>query len=141
MRALSNEAGLRLFDDALRMSDTLMLPVPLELAALRAQARAGVLPELFGDLVTIPARRVDAAQVGSLARRRASTPEHEHEKDRTGGGRVRLCSDTPTRDDRLTTRPRKDSQLDSGSPPSSSQPPRHGQQMRLPAALVFDPTM
>ncbi len=80
MRALSNEAGLRLFDDALRMSDTLMLPVPLELAALRAQARAGVLPELFGDLVTIPARRVDAAQVGSLARRLASTPEHEHEK-------------------------------------------------------------
>ncbi len=79
MRAFANDEGLRLFDDASSMSDTLVLPVPLELAALRARARAGALPALFSDLVTIPIRR-DAAQDGALARRLASAPESEHEK-------------------------------------------------------------
>jgi acyl carrier protein len=55
-----------------------MLPVPLDLQALRAQARMGVLPALFSDLVRVSARR-SSEQGRSLARRLAATPETEHE--------------------------------------------------------------
>ena len=76
MRVLSDEEGLRLFDRALGVGESLLLPVPLEMSALRAQARAGVLPALFGGLVRMPARRVGG---GSLARRLAAVPEGERE--------------------------------------------------------------
>ena len=78
LRALASEEGLQLFDGALDAGDALMLPIPLDLTALRAQARMGVLPALFGDLVRVPARR--ASEEGrSLARRLAVTPESERE--------------------------------------------------------------
>jgi acyl carrier protein len=80
MRAFTNDEGLQLFDDALSTSETLVLPVALELASLRAQARAGALPPLFSDLVTIPTRRADVAQGEALVARLAIAPESEHEK-------------------------------------------------------------
>ena len=78
LRALSSEEGLELFDRALGAGEALMLPVPLDLAALRAQARMGVLPALFAGLVRVPARRF-GEQGASLARRLAGTPEAERE--------------------------------------------------------------
>ena len=78
MRPLSSEEGLRLFDSALRVGESLVVPVPLELSALRAQARAGVLPAFFGDLVSV--RRPGGVAGGSLARRLAGVPEGERER-------------------------------------------------------------
>ena len=79
MGALASEHGLRLFDAALGASEALMLPVPLKLAALRAQARLGILPLLLGDLVRVPAPRRADQRSASLARRLADTPEPERE--------------------------------------------------------------
>jgi acyl transferase domain-containing protein/NADPH:quinone reductase-like Zn-dependent oxidoreductase/acyl carrier protein len=76
--ALSAREGLELFDDALGAGEALTLPVPLDLQALRAQARMGSLPALFGDLVRMPARRA-GEQSQSLARLLARTPESERE--------------------------------------------------------------
>jgi acyl transferase domain-containing protein/acyl carrier protein len=78
LRMLSAEEGLRLFDSALGGERAVMLPIPLELTALRAQARMGALPPLFGDLVRVSTRR-SSEQDASLARRLATTPEAERE--------------------------------------------------------------
>jgi acyl transferase domain-containing protein/NADPH:quinone reductase-like Zn-dependent oxidoreductase/short-subunit dehydrogenase/acyl carrier protein len=78
LRALAPGEGLELFDGALGAGEALMLPLPLDPAVLRAHARMGALPALFGDLVRVPARR--ASDEGrSLARRLAETPEAERE--------------------------------------------------------------
>jgi acyl transferase domain-containing protein/acyl carrier protein len=79
LRALSEEEGLRLLDAALGVGEPLLLPMPLEPAALRAQAKAGVLPALLSDLVSAPARRPSDTRDGSLARRLAAAPEQERE--------------------------------------------------------------
>ncbi len=79
MRALSSEHGLALFDEALDTGEALMLPIPLDLKALRTQARTGALPALLGDLVRVPAARRADQRSASLARRLASTPEAERE--------------------------------------------------------------
>ncbi len=78
MGALSSREGLRLFDAALDGGEALLLPLPLDLAVLRAQARAGVLPAIFAGLVRVPTRRAGDAG-GSLARRLAGLPEAERE--------------------------------------------------------------
>jgi candicidin polyketide synthase FscB len=72
--ALSSEQGLELFDDALDAGEALMLPIPLDFGALRAQARIGVLPAMLAGLVRAPRRR-SSEQSASLARRLAATPE------------------------------------------------------------------
>jgi acyl carrier protein len=79
LRALASEEGLELFDGALAAGEALMLPVPLDLTALRAQARTGALPALFGDLVRVSKRR-SSEEGRSLARRLAVTPEAEREE-------------------------------------------------------------
>ncbi len=78
LRMVPSEEGLELFDSALTMGEALLLPVPLDLKVLRAQARMGVLPALFSDLVGVPTRRYgdDGA---SLARRLAAMPQAERE--------------------------------------------------------------
>jgi NADPH:quinone reductase-like Zn-dependent oxidoreductase/acyl carrier protein len=78
VRALSGEHGLALFDEALGAGEALVLPLSLDLQALRARTRTGTLPALFGELVRVPARRMDE-QGASLAQRLASTPEAERE--------------------------------------------------------------
>ncbi|MGW7064430.1 SDR family NAD(P)-dependent oxidoreductase [Streptomyces sp. NPDC054904] len=55
--ALAPETGLALFDAARRTTEPLLVPLPLDLAALRAQARAGMVPDLLRGLVRVPARR------------------------------------------------------------------------------------
>ena len=75
---LSDEQGMALFDRAREGGEPLLFPVRLDTAALRAQARAGVLPAVLRGLVRVPVRRAADAQ-GSLARRLAETPEAERE--------------------------------------------------------------
>ncbi|MDQ0841387.1 SDR family NAD(P)-dependent oxidoreductase [Streptomyces sp. V1I6] len=60
--ALAPETGLALFDAARHTTDALLVPLPLDLAALRAQARSGLLPDLLRGLVRVPVRR--AARAG-----------------------------------------------------------------------------
>jgi short-subunit dehydrogenase/acyl carrier protein len=78
--ALSAEQGLELFDAALASGQTLLVPLRLDLAALRAQARAGVLPAAFNGLVRIPAGRASRRRGGSLKRRLATTPRRDHKR-------------------------------------------------------------
>ncbi len=94
IRTISPEEGLELFDAALGLGaasggelaasgggEALALPLPLDLAALRARAREGVLAPLFGGLVTVPTHRQDAEHgYASLAQRLAATPQHQHEQ-------------------------------------------------------------
>ncbi|MFD6542506.1 type I polyketide synthase, partial [Streptomyces goshikiensis] len=81
--ALSPETGLALFDAARRTDDALLVPLPLDLAALRAQARAGMVPDLLRGLVRVPARRAagqGATADGSALRTRlAALPAEERE--------------------------------------------------------------
>ncbi len=54
MLALSSEQGLELFDAARGVGQPLLLPVPLDLAVLRAGARLGLLPGIMRGLVRSP---------------------------------------------------------------------------------------
>jgi acyl transferase domain-containing protein/NADPH:quinone reductase-like Zn-dependent oxidoreductase/acyl carrier protein len=76
--ALSDEEGLALFDAARGAAQPALVPAGLDTAALRPQAKAGVLPPILRGLVRAPAREPSDAE-GSLARRLADAPEAEHE--------------------------------------------------------------
>ena len=76
--ALSNELGLELFDYTRRLDDALLVPVRLDQGALRAQARAGMLPALLRGLVRVPAQRAKSAG-GSLAERLAGVAQADRE--------------------------------------------------------------
>ena len=72
--ALSDQRGLRFLDAALDAGRALVLAVPVDVAALRAQAAAGTLPPILSNLVRAPRRR---AAAGSLATRLAGLAEEE----------------------------------------------------------------
>ncbi|WP_217712316.1 type I polyketide synthase [Streptomyces sp. NA02950] len=76
--AISGDLGLELFDQALDSEAALLAPVRLDPAALRSQARSGMLPALLRGLVRAPARRADNAR--SLERRLAGVPEADREQ-------------------------------------------------------------
>ncbi|MFF3176491.1 SDR family NAD(P)-dependent oxidoreductase [Streptomyces sp. NPDC057900] len=76
---ISNELGLELFDQAQKSDAALVVPVRFEQAALRAQARAGLLPGLLRGLAKVPARRSDSG-AGSLAQTLAAVPQEEWER-------------------------------------------------------------
>jgi pimaricinolide synthase PimS1 len=71
--ALTDEQGLALFDAALDASPPVALALRLNLAPLRAAARAGTLAPMLRGLVRAPARRADgtstAAKLAGLAPR------------------------------------------------------------------------
>ncbi len=75
---LAVEHGLSLFDAARAGERALLVPVRLDAAVLRAQARAGVLPALLASLVRVAAARADGGE-GMLARRLAQAPEGERD--------------------------------------------------------------
>ncbi|MFH8367650.1 type I polyketide synthase [Streptomyces sp. NPDC018031] len=60
--AFTSEEGLALLDTATTVEDALLVPVRLDLAALRAQAGTGGVPPLLRGLVRVPARRAAAAR-------------------------------------------------------------------------------
>ncbi|HEY3959873.1 MAG TPA: SDR family NAD(P)-dependent oxidoreductase, partial [Solirubrobacteraceae bacterium] len=67
---LSDEHGMGLFDRARARAESLLFPVAFDAAALRAQAKAGVLPAVLRGLVRLPARRATDAG-GALGRQLA----------------------------------------------------------------------
>ncbi|MCQ8195248.1 type I polyketide synthase, partial [Streptomyces rugosispiralis] len=72
--AITADQGRELFDLADATDNALLVPMPLDLAALRTQASAGMLPPLFRGLVRVPPRRAAqaaAAKDGALAQRLA----------------------------------------------------------------------
>jgi NAD(P)-dependent dehydrogenase (short-subunit alcohol dehydrogenase family)/acyl carrier protein len=73
--ALEPEQALQLFDLSRARSDTLLLPMRLNTAALSRQAKGGSLPPLLRGLIRAPTARADSA---SLTRRLAATPHAEH---------------------------------------------------------------
>ncbi len=75
---LAFDNGPELFEVASGARHSLVAPVRLDMAALRAQAGAGALPALLRELVRHPARRERRA-AGSLARELAGVPEAERE--------------------------------------------------------------
>ncbi len=78
--ALSSEEGLDLFDAACQMAAAGVVAVRLDRPTLRAQARIGSVPALLSALVRPPARGVDDAAQGSLARRLAGMSQRERER-------------------------------------------------------------
>jgi acyl transferase domain-containing protein/thioesterase domain-containing protein/acyl carrier protein len=82
--AITADQGRELFDAATNAtSEPLLVPMPLDMAALRAQASVGMLPPLFRGLVRVPPRRAAqsaaAAQSGALAQQLAGVPDAEAE--------------------------------------------------------------
>ena len=82
IKALSPEQGLELLDAALELDRPALLPVALDLGALRIAAREQNLPSLLGELVRAPStRRAGPARArGSLARRLAALAPEERER-------------------------------------------------------------
>ncbi|WP_433665368.1 SDR family NAD(P)-dependent oxidoreductase [Nocardia sp. CA-128927] len=79
--ALSTELGLDLFDQSLGLDAALLVPVRLDLAVLRTQASAGILPALLRGLVRAPARRTESTSTGgSLTQRLAGVAESDREQ-------------------------------------------------------------
>ena len=78
--AFSAEEGVRAFDAALDAGEAAVLPVRLDLAALRAQAGNGTLPVLFSDLVRSAVRRAPVKAGGSLRGRLADVSQSERER-------------------------------------------------------------
>ncbi|MBA6433411.1 SDR family NAD(P)-dependent oxidoreductase [Streptomyces sp. GMR22] len=73
---LTSEEGLELFDVSGTMAQPVLLPIRLDLPALRAQAASGAMPALLRDLLSVPARRTvrppsDGADESELWRRLA----------------------------------------------------------------------
>ncbi|WP_275562954.1 phosphopantetheine-binding protein [Streptomyces sp. 5-6(2022)] len=87
---LTAESGMELFDAAQGIAqasdEALLVPLPLDMAALRAQASSGMLPALFRGLVRAPARRAAesaaaaAAGAEALRERLAGLSEPEREE-------------------------------------------------------------
>ncbi|MFI9155923.1 SDR family NAD(P)-dependent oxidoreductase, partial [Streptomyces sp. NPDC053367] len=78
MSALTAETGPALFDQALDVDASVVAPVLLETTALRAQARAGMLPPLLRGLVRLPSRAETGT--GGLVQRLAGVPEADRER-------------------------------------------------------------
>ena len=77
---LSSEQGLELFDAALVTGEPFVLPAPLEMPALRAQARMGSLPPVLSGLIRLPTQRTGDTASVSLRARLASVSESEHHR-------------------------------------------------------------
>ncbi|MGW7688323.1 SDR family NAD(P)-dependent oxidoreductase, partial [Streptomyces asiaticus] len=54
---LTSEEGLELFDVSGTMAQPVLLPMRLDLPALRAQSASGAMPALLSDLLSVPTRR------------------------------------------------------------------------------------
>ncbi|MFF2801421.1 type I polyketide synthase [Streptomyces sp. NPDC058051] len=80
MGALSPEEGMALFDRALAADEAALVPVPVDLAVMRAAAERGAVHPLFRGLVGAPSRRVldsGAGAAESLTDRLAALAEGE----------------------------------------------------------------
>ncbi|UQX03808.1 type I polyketide synthase [Streptomyces sp. RerS4] len=77
VNALSAAEGVALFDAASAAGQSLLVPVKLDLAALRAAASGGMLPPLLSGLVRMPTRRAARGAGGAFARQLAALPQDQ----------------------------------------------------------------
>jgi polyketide synthase 7 len=73
-RALSAEEGLEIFDATCACPESLVVPLPLNLVALRPLAEAGMLPSLMRGLFRGPAQEMVGVVRGSLLRQLSDEP-------------------------------------------------------------------
>ncbi len=73
LAGMSTEQGLELFDLACARGEPVLVPARLDVAALRRQARLGLLPAVLSGLVSLPVAAASAG--GSLAQRLARAAE------------------------------------------------------------------
>jgi acyl transferase domain-containing protein/acyl-CoA synthetase (AMP-forming)/AMP-acid ligase II/short-subunit dehydrogenase/acyl carrier protein len=73
---LSSGDGVGLFDQVRAVAEPLVVAAPIDIASLRARARAGTLPPLLGALAQMPARR-RREDAGVLAERLAQAPAEQ----------------------------------------------------------------
>ncbi len=136
--ALSQQRGLELFDLALGTGTALLAPVQLDPAALRAQARAGLLPALLRGLAPVPSRRAESG--GSLAQRLAGVAEADREPIVLDTVREQVAAvlghTSATAID--TDRAFKDIGFDSLSAVELRNRLTQATGVRLPATLIFD---
>ncbi|MDQ3936802.1 MAG: beta-ketoacyl reductase, partial [Actinomycetota bacterium] len=134
---LTDQEGLALFDAARAAAQPALAPVRLDTPALRAQARAGVLPEIMQALVGAPARR---ASERSLASRLAEAPESARQRIVLelvqGHVAAVLGHGSPNAID--PERAFKDMGFDSLSAVELKNRLSQATGLKLPAALVFD---
>ncbi len=135
---LEDEQGLELIDVARAADEALLLPMRLDMAALRARARAGLLPAILNGLVRVPAgQRAGAAS--SLARMLAAAPEAERDEIAFGVVRTHAAAvlgHAPEAIDK--DRPFKDLGFDSLSAIQLRNQLAAITGVKLPATLVFD---
>src|SRR3954449_8901390 len=136
---LSPDDGLALFDRARATGEALLFPAQLDLAAVRAQARSGMLPAPLRGLVRAPARRAQEAP-GSLTRRIASLPEAEREAAVLDAvrGQVAAVLGHSSGEAIDARRPFKDLGFDSLGAVELRNRLTQATGVRLPSTLVFD---
>ncbi len=135
---LSPAEGLALFDLASTTSETLVLPVHLDIRALRAQATSGAMPPLLRGLIRAPSRK--ALGGGSLARRLAGVPQHQRESivHETVRAEVATVLGHPTPDAVDMQQAFKDIGFDSLTAVELRNRLSTITGLRLPATLIFD---
>jgi acyl transferase domain-containing protein/acyl carrier protein len=77
---LSAEEGIALFDVAFGVDEPLVIPVRLDIAAMRAQARGGMVPPLLRGLIRVSSSSEGESARGSLVLRLSKTPENERKR-------------------------------------------------------------
>ncbi|WP_370088372.1 type I polyketide synthase, partial [Streptacidiphilus sp. MAP12-16] len=95
MTGLSTAEGVALFDAACATGDAVLVPMAVDLTALRAQAASGTLPTQLRGLVRMPSRRAaraGAAGGSELMRRLAGLSEAELDREILELLRVRVAA-------------------------------------------------
>ncbi|MFJ1709954.1 beta-ketoacyl synthase N-terminal-like domain-containing protein, partial [Kitasatospora sp. NPDC088346] len=146
VHGLSAGEGLALFDAAVTTGDALVVPIRLDLAALRAEATAGTLPPLLRGLVRTPARRavengVPGHIAGStLARRLTALATDEREQTVLDLVRARVAAVLGYADAEAVDAGRafKELGFDSLTAVELRNELNGATGLRLPATLVFD---
>jgi acyl carrier protein len=140
MSPLSDEQGLGLFDLSMSVDRALLVPARLEMSALRAQAKAGMLPALVRSLVRSGARVPEPVVSGSLRQRLADRPQSEWQEIVLDLvlSHVAAVLGHGSGDAIDPTRPFKELGFDSLSAVELRNRLNGGTQTKLPATLIFD---
>ncbi|WP_345025894.1 beta-ketoacyl reductase, partial [Streptomyces sedi] len=82
LEPIESDQGLALFDASLALSEPVLVPVRLNMSAVRATVRAGIAPALLSGLVPTPSRRTRVPQTSpsALAERLADLSEDEQDR-------------------------------------------------------------